>query len=329
MKRVFFWIENARYVALPQSILPTIVAICYASSFSNFHFSYAILAFLGIICAHLGFNLLDDYFDYKKGSPYTRGVLNAEGFRARLGKCDYITSGAATLRQLVFAAATFLTIALVFGIIIFLKWGVGILYLAAIGGLFGIFYSAPPFRLSYRGLGLFVIIVMFGPLLMSGILYAACGMVDNTLIFLSIPIGILVANVAYVNDVLDFEPDKKVGKKTLAVLLKSYKAIYIMAALFNFLPFILIIIGILTKIIPVWYITTLLLLPHSIYLFNSLLRFKKNPSEEILPQWWMQPMEKWQAIKNAGIDWFMIRWFLARNILIYFSLIYSIIILIF
>lgn len=31
-------------------------------------------------------------------------------------------------------------------------------------------------------------------------------------------------------------------------------------------------------------------------------------------------MEKWRKIEELGIDWFMIRWYLARNMMIYFSL---------
>ncbi|MDR2980540.1 MAG: prenyltransferase [Bacteroidales bacterium] len=321
MKNILFWLNNARYIALPQSILPTLVAICYASTHSNFRFIYALLPFVGITCAHLAFNLFDDYFDYKKGSPYTREKLIAEGFRARLGKCDYITSGAATMKELCRAASLFLVAAILLGTIIFLKWGVGIVYLTLTGGILGFFYSAPPFRLSYRGLGLPVIIIMFGPLLMSGIMYAACGRVDTMLIYLSIPIGILVANIAYVHDVMDVEPDKKVGKKTLAVLLNNYTSIYIIAALFNFSPWILVGAGVLSGILNTWYLVTLLFLPNSIYLFILLIRFRKNPARQIQPQWWMQPMERWGEIRKGGIDWFMIRWYLARNILIYFCLI--------
>ncbi|MDL2326990.1 prenyltransferase, partial [Bacteroidales bacterium OttesenSCG-928-A14] len=267
MKGVRFWIGNARYIALPQSILPALVAICYAATFDEFRLLYAIFALFGILAAHLAFNLFDDYFDYKKDSPYIRKQLDAEGFRARLGKCDYITSGETTLRKLLQTAVILLVIALAFGTIIFLKWGMGILYIAGLGGLLGYFYSAPPLSLSYRGLGIFVIVLMFGPLLMCGVLYASCGFVDSTLIYLSIPVGILVANIAYVHDVMDVEPDKKVGKKTLAVLLNNYTAIYVFAAIFNFLPWILIVAGVALEIIPMAYLFALLLLPHSIYLF--------------------------------------------------------------
>lgn len=329
MSKIGFWIDNARYIALPQSILPTLVAIFYASTQTNFQLLFALCALFGIIFAHLAFNLLDDYFDYKKGSPYIRKELDANGFRARMGKCSYITSGATTLKQLFSVAISLLMVASLFGIIIFLKQGISILYITIIGGILGFFYSAPPFRLSYRGLGLFVIIILFGPLLMSGTMYASCGMLDQTLLFLSIPIGILVANIGYVHDVMDVEPDKKAGKKTWAVLLNNYTAIYIFAALFNFSPWLIITTGIILKILPICYLILLILLPHSIYLFILLIRFRKNPNEKIKPKWWMQPMERWKELQKAGVDWFLIRWYLARNILIYFCLISILLILIF
>ncbi len=38
----------------------------------------------------------------------------------------------------------------------------------------------------------------------------------------------------------------------------------------------------------------------------------------------MGPMEMWDAIKESGIEWFMIRWYLARNLISVFALIVAI-----
>ena len=39
------------------------------------------------------------------------------------------------------------------------------------------------------------------------------------------------------------------------------------------------------------------------------------------PRFWMGPMENWDRIKEQGVEWFYIRWLLARNITMFFSLI--------
>ena len=97
MNKIGFWINNARTIALPQSVLPALCAISLGAMHEGFCWWMAIVALLGIICAHLGFNLADDYFDYKQGSVEKRKELKEN---IRKGKCSYIESGKTTLKQL-------------------------------------------------------------------------------------------------------------------------------------------------------------------------------------------------------------------------------------
>ena len=66
MKKFGFWFMNARPQALPQSVIPTVVAVCMAFAGSDDgNWLCAVLALVGVVCAHLSTNLLDDYFDYR------------------------------------------------------------------------------------------------------------------------------------------------------------------------------------------------------------------------------------------------------------------------
>lgn len=315
-----FWLNNARYVALPQSFLPAVVALIYAQKETTFSWILGLLAVAGVEFAHLALNLFDDYFDYRKNPINIRERMASSGMRARIGKCDYITSGNATISQLVSAALAFGIVAAVPGVIISLYQGWPILIFMGTALLLGLFYSAPPFRFSYRGFGEIIIAAVFGPLLMGGVYYAASGTLNNALWFTSIPIGILIANILYTHDVMDFEVDKKIGKKTLCVIFDNRNIHLKIASLFIFTPYFFIIGGYLFQFLSSWMLLTLITLPQAITLYWLLFRFVRNPQHQYTPKWWMQPMERWKKIEKAGIDWFMIRWYLARNLLITFCL---------
>ena len=144
-----FWLNNARYNALPQSLLPAVTAIFMAVKKPSFSWQYSIIALLGVIFLHLSMNLFDDYFDYKKKGVEIRNKISACGIRARFGKCDYITSGKASINQLLIVSLLFAFLAIICGILIFLKQGWPILIIGIIGGILGISYSGNPVQLSW------------------------------------------------------------------------------------------------------------------------------------------------------------------------------------
>jgi 1,4-dihydroxy-2-naphthoate octaprenyltransferase len=321
MNIIKFWLNNARKTALPQSVLPAVLAVCMASRAETFSLPLALLSIIGVAMAHLGMNLFDDYFDYKKKGTGIRTELANAGIRARLAKCDYILSGKATVKELFISALIFCAIATLIGIAISLRRGSGIYGLILVAGFLGISYSGDPFRFSYRGLGELLVGVMFGPLLMVGVYYASCGALTPAIWIVSIPVGMLVANILYTHSIMDYEPDKRIGKMTLAVLLNNKRSMIAVSALFIYLPYLFILTGALNGDLPLGYLVVFLTLPMAVGLFYLLIQFTKNRKEAIEPRFWMGYMENWERIRAAGIDWFMIRWMLSRNLLSFFCLI--------
>jgi 1,4-dihydroxy-2-naphthoate octaprenyltransferase len=309
-------------------MLPAIVAIAYALPAAGFSWGYALMALLGTAMAHLSLNLFDDYFDYRSKGTAIREKLSAGSIRVRLGKCHYLTSGKATLKQLLSVAVLFGVIALLLGFFIFLKRGNVILYIVLITMLTGLSYSAPPLKLSYIGLGELTIAMVFGPLLMSGVHYAASGLLSAEIWFISVSVGLLVANIVYTHAIMDYEHDKCARKMTFAVLLHNRTAMLAVSALFMLMACLVIVAGAFTGFLSWWYLLTIITLPVSATLFYQLAVFVKHPEKEFRPRWWMQPMEHWQQIEAAGIGWFMGRWFLSRNLAVWFCFILIIISLI-
>ena len=68
MSKFAFWFKNARNIALPQSILPTLTAIILCIGQEGFLWWLALHVLLGVCAAHLGMNLADAYYDFKHDS---------------------------------------------------------------------------------------------------------------------------------------------------------------------------------------------------------------------------------------------------------------------
>ena len=318
---------NARPQALPQSVIPTVVAVCMAFAGSDDgNWLCAVLALVGVVCAHLSTNLLDDYFDYRNAGITSRQKLARAGMRARLGKAQYLADGQATLGQTFAVAAAFGVVALLCGAVVLYLQGWPIACFALAGAFLGFFYSAPPFKLCYRGLGELLTGLMFGPLLMGGTYYAVSRTLSPSVWWISSAIGLLVVNILYTHSIMDRQADISVGKTTLAVIVSPGEEprrgmLLAFSLLFTYLPYLLVVAGVLTATLQYSTLLVFVTLPMAVGLTRLMSDFLYHPQRVATRRWWMGPMSQWDAIMQAGIDWFMIRWFLARNLLSLFAVI--------
>lgn len=324
MNKVKFWFTNARPISLPQSMLPalTAVALSYSKAAgAEFSWIAAVASVFGVMFLHLGMNLLDDWFDWKKGSAEARQQVADEGFRGRMIKYPYLTSGEATPKQLLFAVSAFLSAAAVMGAVVIWLRGWMILGWVAAALVTGVSYSGGPLKLGFRGLGEMAIFLMFGPLMMSGVYYAITGTLDWKITWLSVAVGLLVTNIVYSHSVLDAVPDAKMGKKTMAHLMKTGKGQIALSAAINVLPYLMVVAGVVLGQLHPAYLAVLLVLPVSVWLVRSLNDFVNGREVKVEPKPWMGPMGDFEAYRKAGIDWFLLRWLTARNIVMMFCVI--------
>lgn len=329
MNKFKFWFNNARPISLPQSLLPALTAVALSYGSQEFSWRCAIASVIGVMALHLSLNLLDDWFDYRNGSAETRVKVVHEGLRGRMHKYPYLTSGEATSRQLMIAILSFLSVAALMGVIILVQRGWMILGWVAVALVLGVSYSGGPLKLGYRGLGELVIFLMFGPLMMSGVYYAITGGLDWKITWLSIAVGLLVTNIVYSHSVLDSVPDAKMGKKTMAHLMKTPAGQIALSALMNLLPYLMVVTGVILGQLHPAYLAVLLVSPVSVWLVGSLNDFVHEREVKIEPRPWMGPMGDFDGYRKAGIDWFLLRWLTARNIVMMFCLLIIVVNLIF
>lgn len=322
-------------------MIPALTAVIYCIGQEDFCWWLGVLAILGVGIAHLGMNLADDYFDYKQGIPnqQIRSTLAAQGsVRARMDKCSYIQSGEATIEQLHRVMWCYLGVAGAIGLTVFaaqylmngLHAAMGVALYAVLALALGLSYSGGPLRLGYYGLGELVIGIMFGLLNMLGVQAACTGqMFSWPMLWLGIAMACLVINIVYVHSVMECSADAQLNKMTFARLLNKRWLMIAFIAIFAIVPFCVLGVGIAHG----WWhwssLITLVTLPMAIYLIRSTYRFVYDLPRNDEPRWWMGPMGEWQQYVAVGMDWFMLRWLLARNITTYWCLLFIIVTLIF
>lgn len=328
--RLKFWIKNARDIALPQSMLPAITAFVLCIGQPGFTWWLGVLTVFGVGVAHLGMNLADDYFDYKRDSRL-RSDLADDSIRARMDKCHYIYTGQTTIEATGRAVVNYLITAGVLGLVIIgAQWFVSgwqqalaVVVYAVLGLLVGISYSGGPLKLSFYGLGEVVIGLMFGPLLMLGV-QAGCTAVAFSwpMFWMSVAIGCMVLNIIFVHSIMEVKADAAMGKMTFARLLRHRALMLTAFTIFVLAPFVILFLGIFVcGWWSPWYLLTLLTLPMSVNLLTSLYRFVYELPHRDEPRFWMGPMGDFAAYREAGVDWFLFRWLMARNCVTFFCVI--------
>jgi len=239
------WLAITRLPFTSASLLPIfVVASYFAYSGENLiNIPSLILCSLGILFAHIGTNMYNDFFDNLDGTDEE----NNEYFQQLSGGSRAIELGLITLEKTKNYALIFIIISLIMGVFILLKTPtfnvIGISIISAIGLFLGYFYTAPPLRLvSRKGLGELSIFLAFGPLLTLGTGFAILNgdmsfeYITNC-ILLGLPIGLLTTNILLINQFPDMISDAKTNKNHLVVVFgkKKSRSIYATILLATFL----------------------------------------------------------------------------------------------
>ncbi len=245
MKKIFFWLNCARAYSLPMSITAWLIPFVYGITHKG-NVLYGIIALAGIISAHLGANLFDDYMDYK------RYVKNGKSIPLQKGKCSFLLNNETTERKVLSAVGIYFGIAIFVGCFFIYLYKLPVIIIMAITGVLCLLYP----RSSYYGFGELIIGTIFSPLLFCGVYYVMAEKCSVTLLLLSVPFAIVTVLLLYVHSFMDFKYDCIDHKRTLCTLLKTKEKAY---KLFTFLIFTayFYIFGLVSiKLLPAVYLVT-------------------------------------------------------------------------
>ena len=260
MSRFKVWLRAIRAPFFTATVVPVILGAAVAWHRTGlFNWGYFWLTLVGIIFMHTGTNLANDYFDHTSGNDEGNKTITPFSGGSRV-----IQEGLIKPKKVLYAA--FLAFALGSLIGLYLNYAIrgNVILMIGITGVFlGFFYTANPLRIGYTGFGELAAGLGFGPLVVIGSYYVQARNLSWEPLVVSIPVGILIALVLYINEFPDYEADRRVNKRTAIVVWGKEKAVkgYFVLLLVVYL---LIVVSVLFGVMPYLTLISLATVPLAI-----------------------------------------------------------------
>lgn len=216
MNRIQLWMEAMRAPFFLASALSATLGTG-AAAFLGYRIDWlaGVLTLVGLVAVHAGANLANDYFDHTSGNDWSGPKRSPFSGGSRM-----IQRGILTARAVLAASLISFAFGGALGLVVAVRarsWE--IIALGFAGCALSLFYTAPPLRFAYRGLGELTIGTTFGPLPTLGAYLAQGHGFSWYPVFIGIPAGLLVAMILFANEFTDIEMDSAVGKRNLVVRL--------------------------------------------------------------------------------------------------------------
>jgi len=221
MQKIKAWIISLRLRTLPLALSTIFMGSFLAAGENLFNIHVLIWASLTTLFLQILSNLANDYGDARSGAD------NDD----RQGPRRMIQSGKISLKQMKKAVIITSALALVSGstliivsldghhLVAFIFFIMGIAAIAA-----AIRYTVGKNPYGYRGLGDLYVFIFFGIMGVGGTFFLHTGTWQWPVLLPAIAIGLFSTGVLNLNNIRDIESDRKIGKKTLPVLMGREKA---------------------------------------------------------------------------------------------------------
>lgn len=209
------WYLALRPFSYTTAIIPILAGTALAAS-QTFDPLLFLLALAGSILILAGTNLATDFFDF------VDGVQPGASFGAS------IQSGLLTPKEVHIAAIVTFVLGSLCGLVLVWQAGWPILAVGFASVLAGYFYTAGPICYGRRGLGEVGVFFFMGPIMVMGAFYVQVEALTWESFYVSLPIGILVANILHANNLRDIQSDRSHAKVTISTLVGRPAADYLL-----------------------------------------------------------------------------------------------------
>ncbi|MDP9197219.1 MAG: prenyltransferase [Thermoproteota archaeon] len=232
---------------------------------------YAILTICGVVCLHTSVDLLNDYWDYKRGidTITTRTKFS--------GGTGVLPEKLLTPKMVYVTGILFLILGTIIGIYFVTVRGIVILLILIFATLSIYFYST---NIVNAGLAE-VFVTVKGAMIVVGSFYVQAGRIDPTAVFVGIIIGLLSACVLLITSFPDYDADKNKGRRTLSVILGKDRASKVLPLIMT-LIYSMIVLGVSIKITPSYTLISLLSIPICLRAVIKLIKNYDNQNELVL-----------------------------------------------
>jgi len=217
MKNVSLWISAMRLRTLPLSVSGIILASCLAEYNGFFNWKIFILSILTTLSFQILSNLANDYGDGIKGTDNND----------RIGPERTVQSGKITPQSMFSVIKIAILVAIILAtFLIFISFRARHFLLAITFFVLGtgsiiaaMKYTIGNNAYGYRGLGDVFVFIFFGLVSVIGCYVLYAKQINHVTILPAITVGLLSVAVLNLNNMRDFESDKKSHKITLAIKL--------------------------------------------------------------------------------------------------------------
>lgn len=245
------WLRVIRVRFLLASVIAVMtgLALNWSQNGSIGYFD-AILTFAGVMALHASVDLLNDYWDFKRG-------IDTKTTRTKMsGGTGVLPEGLLKPSSVYRAGVIFLVLGSLIGSYFVITYGILIAIILGFAIVSIYFYST---KIVDSGLGEFFVVVK-GSMIVIGTFYIQSGQVNVESILAGIVIGTLSSLVLFIASFPDHDADKSKGRKTLVIAVGKDKA----RKLFWIFPSIaygVIIIGVMLNYLPVLTLISLMSFP--------------------------------------------------------------------
>ena len=257
------WLRVIRVRFLLASVIAVLVglALNWSQNVSIDYFD-AILTFAGVMALHASVDLLNDYWDFKRG-------IDTKTTRTKMsGGTGVLPEGLLKPSTVYRAGVLFLIIGSLIGSYFVITNGILIAIILGFAILSIYFYST---KIVDSGLGEFFVAVK-GSMIVIGTFFIQSGEINIESILAGIVIGTLSSLVLFIASFPDHDADKSKGRKTLVIVVGKEKASRLFWA-FPLISYTVIVIGVALSLFPVLSLISLLSFP---LIIKSGLGLQKN-----------------------------------------------------
>jgi len=268
------WWKAFRFHYASASFMPGILGGMIAWTVDRqFLPGYFLLVMLGLILNHLALNMTDDYYDFR----HLVDAFATDGRNPYAGGSGTLSSGLIQPQQMRQVFTAFYVVAIAIGFFLGMMRGGFIILLLAFGFFCAFFYTAPPIKFGYRGLGEMAQLLCFGPGIGLGAYYVQTQRISWEAFWGTLPFGIMLFSMITINEIPDYFEDRKGGKLNLVVRLGREKGVslFIVSLIAAYGT---IFAGVMFKRIPTLGLISLLTLPIAYKTISILRTYYKEPA---------------------------------------------------